>query len=142
LFVKYQTFRLVIFTLEITLINFDNNLNGVLSRIKDSYQILEHLNDVPGDLEIIKKELAKINGLLQVITNKLENIDNSSDKYVKLSSAAKFYLQNYSFEREIETMSKLYSDDPNRLKNIRNSILESLQDKKLMEKVESIIENS
>jgi len=142
LFVKYQTFRLVIFTLEITLINFDNNLNEVLSRIKGSYQILEHLNDVPGDLEIIKKELAKINGLLQVIVNKLENIDNSSDKYVKLSSAAKFYLQNYSFEREIETMSKLYSDDPNRLKNIRNSILESLQDKKLMEKVESIIENS
>jgi len=133
---------LVIFTLEITLINFDNNLNEVLSRIKGSYQILEHLNDVPGDLEIIKKELAKINGLLQVIVNKLENIDNNSDKYVKLSSTAKFYLQNYSFEREIETMSKLYSDDPNRLKNIRNSILESLQDKKLMEKVESIIENS
>ena len=142
MFVKYQTFRLVIFTLEITLINFDNNLNEVLSRIKGSYQILEHLNDVPGDLEIIKKELAKINGLLQVIVNKLENIDNNSDKYVKLSSTAKFYLQNYSFEREIETMSKLYSDDPNRLKNIRNSILESLQDKKLMEKVESIIENS
>ena len=142
MFVKYQTFRLVIFTLEITLINFDNNLNEVLSRIKGSYQILEHLNDVSGDLEIIKKELAKINGLLQVIVNKLENIDNNSDKYVKLSSAAKFYLQNYSFEREIETMSKLYSDDPNRLKNIRNSILESLQDKKLMEKVESIIENS
>ena len=142
MFVKYQTFRLVIFTLEITLINFDNNLNGILSRIKDSYQILEHLNDIPGDLEIIKKELAKINGLLQVIVNKLEKIDNSSDKYVKLSSAAKFYLQNYSFEREIETMSTLYSGDPNRLKNIRNSILESLQDKKLMEKVESIIENS
>ena len=142
MFVKYQTFRLVIFTLEITLINFDNNLTGVLSQIKNSYQILEHLNDVPGDLEIIKKELAKINGLLQVIVNKLENIDNSSDKYVKLSSAAKFYLQNYSFEREIETMSKLYSDDPNRLKNIRNAILESLQDKKLMEKIESIIENS
>lgn len=80
MYVKYQTFRLVIFTLEITLINFDNNLNGVLSRIKDSYQILEYLNDVPGDLEIIKKELAKINGLLQVIVNKLENIDNSSDK--------------------------------------------------------------
>jgi len=142
LFIKYQTFRLVIFTLEITLINFDNNLNRVLSRIKGSYQILEHLNDVPGDLEIINKELAKINGLLQVIVKKLENIDNSSDKYVKLSSAAKFYLQNYSFERELETMSKLYSDDPNRLKNIRNSILESLQDKKLMKKIESIIDHS
>jgi len=142
LFVKYQTFRVVIFTLEITLINLDKNLNVVLLRIKDSYQKLEHLHDIPGDLEIIKKELVKINGLLQVIVNKLENIDNSSDRYVKLSSAAKFYLQNYSFEREIETISKLYSDDPNRLKNIRNSILGSLQGKKLMEKIESIIENS
>ena len=142
MFVKYQTFRVVIFTLEITLINLDNNLNVILLRIKNSYQILERLHDIPGDLEIIKKELVKINGLLQVIVNKLENIDNSSDRYVKLSSAAKFYLQNYSFEREIETVSKLYSDDPNRLKNIRHSILVSLQDKKLMEKVESIIENS
>lgn len=142
MFVKYQTFRVVIFTLEITLINLDNNLNVILLRIKASYQILERLHDIPGDLEIIKKELVKINGLLQVIVNKLENIDNSSDRYVKLSSAAKFYLQNYSFEREIETMSKLYSDDPNRLKNIRHSILVSLQGKKLMENVESIIEKS
>ncbi len=133
---------MVISTLEITLINFDKNLIGILSKIKDSYQLLEHLHDVPGDLEIIKKELVKINGLLHVIVNKLENIDNNSDRYVKLSSAAKFYLQSYSFEREIDTMSKLYSDDPYRLKNIRTSILESLQDKKLMEKVESIIEAS
>lgn len=133
---------MVISTLEITLINFDKNLIGILSKIKDSYQLLEHLHDVPGDLEIIKKELVKINGLLHVIVNKLENIDNNSDIYVKLSSAAKFYLQSYSFEREIDTMSKLYSDDPYRLKNIRTSILESLQDKKLMEKVESIIEAS
>ena len=142
MFVKYQTFRLVIFTLEITLINFDKYLIGILSKIKDSYQLLEHLDDVPGDLKVIKKELAKINGMLQVIVNKLENIDNNSDKYVKLSYVAKSYLENYFFEREIETMSKLYSDDPYRLKNIRTSILDSLQDKKLMEKIESIIEDS
>ena len=121
--------------------NFENYLNGLLSQIKDSIKIIEELKDNSGDLEIIKKELAKINGLFQVIVNKLNSIDNASDRYVELSSAAKFYLENYSFEREIETMSKLYSNDSHRLRNIRYSILKSLTDKKLIEKVDSIMEN-
>ena len=122
--------------------NFENYLNGLLSQIKDSVKIIEELKDNFGDLEIIKKELAKINGLFQVIVNKLNSLDDSSDRYVELSSAAKFYLENYSFDREIETMSKLYSGDSNRLRNIRRSILDSLQDKKLIEKVQSFIEYS
>ena len=121
--------------------NFENYLNGLLSQIKDSVKIIEELKDNFGDLEIIKKELAKINGLFQVIVNKLNSVDNSSDIYVELSSAAKFYLENYSFDREIETMSKLYSNDSHRLRNIRYSILKSLTDKKLIEKVDSIMEN-
>jgi len=121
--------------------NFENYLNGLLSQIKDSVKIIEELKDNFGDLEIIKKELAKINGLFQVIVNKLNSFDNSSDRYVELSSAAKFYLENYSFDREIETMSKLYSNDSHRLRNIRYSILKSLTDKKLIEKVDSIMEN-
>jgi len=120
--------------------NFENYLNGLLSQIKDSIKIIEELKDNSGDLEIIKKELAKINGLFQVIVNKLNSIDNRSDRYVELSLAARFYLENYSFEREIETMSKLYSNDSHRLRNIRYSILKSLTDKKLIEKVDSIME--
>jgi len=120
--------------------NFENYLNGLLSQIKDSVKIIEELKDNSGDLEIIKKELAKINGLFQVIVNKLNSINNRSDRYVELSSAARFYLENYSFEREIETMSKLYSNDSHRLRNIRYSILKSLTDKKLIEKVDSIME--
>ena len=123
------------------MIDFENYLNGLLSQIKDSVKTIEDLKDKSGDLEIIKKELAKINGLFQVAVNKLEVIDNKSDKYVDLSSAAKYYLENYSFEREIETMSKLYSNDAHRLRNIRHSILNSLSDKKLLEKVDSIMEN-
>jgi len=121
--------------------NVENYLIGLLSQIKDSVKIIEELKDNFGDLEIIKKELAKINGLFQVIVNKLNSFDNSSDRYVELSSAAKFYLENYSFDREIETMSKLYSNDSHRLRNIRYSILKSLTDKKLIEKVDSIMEN-
>ena len=120
--------------------DFENYLNGLLSQVKDSIKIIEELKDNSGDLEIIKKELAKINGLFQVIVNKLNSINNRSDRYVELSSAARFYLENYSFEREIETMSKLYSNDSHRLRNIRYSILKSLTDKKLIEKVDSIME--
>ena len=123
------------------MIDFENYLSGLLSQIKDSIKIIEELKDKSGDLEIIKKELAKINGLFQVVVNKLDVIENESDKYVELSSAAKYYLKNYSFEREIETMSKLYSDDVHRLRNIRHSILKALSDKKLLEKVDSIMEN-
>lgn len=120
--------------------DFDNYLIGLLSQIKDSVKIIEKLKDKPGDLEIIKKELAKINGLFHVIVNKLEQVDNSSDKYVDLSTTSKYYLENYSFEREIETMAKLYADDTFRLRNIRHSILTALYDKKLLEKVDSIME--
>lgn len=120
--------------------DFDNYLKGLLTQIKYSVKIIEKLKDKPGDLEIIKKELAKINGLFQVIVNKLEQVDNSSDKYVDLSTTSKYYLENYSFEREIETMAKLYADDTFRLRNIRHSILTALYDKKLLEKVDSIME--
>ncbi len=118
----------------------ENYLKVLLKQILDSYQIFSSLKDKPGDLEIIKKEAIKINGFFLVLNNKLKLLDNNSDDFTSLSSAVKNYLENYDFDREIETMSKLYSEDPNRLKNIRYTILHALEDKKLMEKVESIME--
>jgi len=117
--------------------SFDDYLRGILEQILESNQILKNLQDKLGDLEIIKKEISKINGLITVVINKLEASDNSSDDFVSLLSAGKYYLKNYDFTREIETMSKLYSNDSNRLKNIRYTILDSLQDKKLMEKIDT-----
>ena len=118
--------------------NFDDYLRGILEQILESNQILNDLQDKLGDLDIIKKEISKINGLITVVINKLKASDNSSDDFVSLLSAGKYYLENYDFTREIETMSKLYSNDSNRLKNIRYTILDSLQDKKLMEKIETL----
>ena len=118
--------------------SFDDYLRGILEQILESNQILNDLQDKLGDLEIIKKEISKINGLITVVINKLKASDNSSDDFVSLLSAGKYYLENYDFTREIETMSKLYSNDSNRLKNIRYTILDSLRDKKLMEKIETI----
>jgi hypothetical protein len=118
--------------------SFDDYLRGILEQILESNQILKNLQDKLGDLEIIKKEISKINGLITVVINKLEASDNSSDDFVSLLSAGKYYLENYDFTREIETMSKLYSNDSNRLKNIRYTILDSLRDKKLMEKIDTL----
>ncbi len=68
----------------------------------------------------------------------MESSQIQSDTYVKLLKQTKRFLSNYEFEREIETMSILYSDDPNRLKNIRLKIIESLQNNELMETIETI----
>ena len=118
--------------------SFDDYLRGILEQILESYQILNELTYKPGDLEIIKKEISKIIGLITVVVKKLEISDNSSDDFVSLLSAGKNYIENYDFIREIETMSKLYSNDSNRLKNIRYTILAALKDKKLIEKIETI----
>ncbi len=122
------------------MINFNNYLKGLFEQIIESYQLLTNLEDKPGDLEIIKRELSKINGLLQVIISKLKTVDNTSNDYVRLLSASDSYIKNYDFFREIETMSKLYSEDSHRLQNLRQTILDSFNDKKLIERIESLME--
>ncbi len=114
-------------------------LKGVLKQILDSYSILEKLSDKPGALEIINREWLKIFGLFRVITTKLEISENSSDAFQELLKRSRYYVENYDFQREIDTMSQLYSSDTDRLKNIRLKILESLNERKLVEKVESIM---
>ncbi len=122
------------------MVDFDNYLKGLLKQILESYQLLTNLEDKTGDLEIIKKELAKIKGLLHVIINKLNSIDNNSNAYVELLLASDTYIKNYDFFREIDTMSKLYSDDPDRLQNLRQTIIDSFNDDGLIEKIESLMQ--
>ena len=120
------------------MVSIDEYIKGILKQVLDSYQILLELEDKPDDLKIIKNELLKINGFLRVIVKKINSLNIQSDSFVKLSKRSKYYLESYDFEREIDTMSNLYSTDPNRLKNIRLKIIESLQDKKLIETIENI----
>jgi len=120
----------------------DQYLKGVLKQILESYHALLDLKDKPGDLELLKIEILKINGFFKVIVKKIESSKIQSDTYVKLLKQTKHFLENYAFEREIETMSSLYADDSDRIKNIRLKIIESLQDKKLMETVEIIFNSN
>jgi len=119
--------------------SFDDYLSGILKQILDYFQILTNLQDKPNDIKIIKKELTKINGLLYVIVNKLELSNDKSNDFVELLSSTKFYLENHDFFREIETLSQLYSEDSQRIKNLRYIIVKALQEKKLIQKIESLI---
>tara|TARA_Y100001949_G_scaffold102460_1_gene86427 strand:+ start:105 stop:494 length:390 start_codon:yes stop_codon:yes gene_type:complete len=125
--------------LKIVLNSFQEYLKGILQQILNSYQILTELNDSPEDLETINKEFSKIKGFLQVIKNKLKEKEYQSDNLVTLHKLSSYYIDNYDFAREIQLLSKTYSGDPNRLKNIRLVIIESLNDKKLIEKFQIIL---
>ncbi len=116
----------------------DEYLQGILKQILESYRHILDLKDKSGDLEIIKTEILRINGFFKVIIKKIETSQIQSDTYVKLLKQTKHFISNYEFEREIETMSILYSNDADRLKNIRLKIIESLQNNKLMETIETI----
>ena len=117
----------------------DKYLKGILGQILTSYKLLTELNDNPNDLETLKKELSKIRGLLQVISIKLDNKKHQSDHLVTLYKLAAYYNITYDFTREIEMLSQIYYNDSNRLKNLRLLIINSLNDKKLIEKIQTIL---
>ena len=117
----------------------DEYLKGILRQILDSYEILVQLNDNTNDLGIIKKETAKINGLLQVIHNKLNAKEYQSDHLVTLRKLSINYIETYDHSREIEYLAQIYDKDPNRIKNLRVLIINSLNDKRMIEKFQAIL---
>ena len=56
-------------------------LKSILNRIVDSYDVLEAIEDKPGDLKKIEKEMLKINGFVRVISNKIETEKNSFSRF-------------------------------------------------------------
>lgn len=125
-------------TMKIVLENFPEYLKGIMRQILDSYDIIAKLNDEPSDLAIIKKELLKIRGQLIVLKNKLKSKEYQSDDLVTLYKVSLYYTETYDFSREINLLSQIYYNDPLRLKNLRLLIIESLNDKKLIEKFQEI----
>jgi len=122
------------------MISNNDYVKKVLAQIMDSYVVIQNLKDNSGDLDIIKKELLKINGFFMVLVKKLGTGDFQSRDLLELKSKVKNYLENYYFVQEIDTMTPLYSDDSDRIKNMRLKIIEAFQDKKLIDKIEDLIE--
>ena len=117
----------------------DEYLKGIIEQVLASYKILTELTDNPTDLEIIKKELSKIRGLLQVIRSKLNEKKYQTDHLVALYKLAVYYYDTYDFTREIEILGQVYYKDSDRLKNLRLLIINSLDDKKLIEKLQTVL---
>ncbi|MDC0329924.1 hypothetical protein OAN18_03440 [Nitrosopumilus sp.] len=123
------------------MVTYVEHLKNILNHIVDSYHILETIEDKPGDLAKIEKEMLKINGFIRVVSNKIdiEKIPNSDFKITKTKFLQ--YLENYSFEKEIETMAPLYSNDVSRIKNMRLKILEALKNKNMIDNVKELLNN-
>ena len=122
------------------MVTYYDYLRGILKKVQIAYKTLEKLEDKPGDLEIIKKEILKIKGFFHVFITKTDSEKNQLSDFSDLKSKFEHYLDTYSFEKEIETMTLLYSDDSHRLKNMRLKIIESLSDKKLMDDIEYMLD--
>ena len=122
------------------MVTYNEYVKKILVQIIDSYKILQEINDRPGDLENIKKEMLKINGFLKVLSNKVDATKIPASDFKTVQSKSLHYLENYYFEKEIETMTPLYSNDVNRVKNMRLKILEALEDRKMIEEIKELIE--
>ena len=122
------------------MVTYNEYLKNILRQILDSYNMLKGIEDKKEDLNNIKKEMLKINGFLKVVLKKIDSDKITSSNFRVIKSKFQHYLDNYYFEKEIETMASLYSNDLSRVKNMRLKILEALEDKKMMEEIKELIE--
>ncbi len=121
------------------MVDFNEYLKGILQQILASYRILTELNDEPNDLHIMKQEISKIIGLFLVTKNKLSEKKNQSDSFVTIYKLFSYYIETYDFSREIDVLTQIYYKDSDRLKNLRMLIIDSLNDKHLIEKLQTIL---
>ena len=121
------------------MVDFNEYLKGILQQISASYKILTELNDEPNDLHIMKREISKIIGLFLVTKNKLSEKKNQSDSFVTIYKLFSYYIETYDFSREIDVLAQIYYKDSDRLKNLRMLIIDSLNDKHLIEKLQTIL---
>ena len=120
----------------------DEYLNNVMKKILNSYSIIENLSDRPIDLELLEVEVRKINGFLLVLSKKVISLGNNSSDTKNLEKKIIFYMQNYDFSREINLLLDTYSEDSLRVRNIRDSVLKSLNENELIQKIHDMSNNS
>ena len=119
----------------------DEYLNNVMKKILNSYSIIENLSDRPIDLELLEVEVRRINGFLLVLSKKIILLGNNSSDTKNLEKKIIFYMQNYDFSREINLLLDTYSEDSLRVRNIRDSVLKSLNENELIQKIHDMSNN-
>ena len=120
------------------MVRVDEYIYDLMKKILDSYNIIDNLGESKDDLFTLDLELIKINGLLKVLLRKTDEFSNKNSDFIKLNKKITTYFENHFFENELEKIKEIYSEDPQRVKYIRNSIINSLQDNKLIFRIYEI----
>ena len=117
------------------MVTVDEYFHDLMKKILNSYDIIKNLEDTKDDFFILDVELTKINGLLKVLLRKLEEFSDKNPEFSKLQKKIQNYFENHYFIGELEKIKETYSEDPLRIKHIRNSIVDSLQDDKMISRI-------
>jgi len=117
------------------MVTVDEYFHDLMKKILNSYDIIKNLEDTKDDFFILDVELTKINGLLRVLLRKLEEFSDKNPEFSKLQKKIQNYFENHYFIGELEKIKETYSEDPLRIKHIRNSIVNSLQDDKMISRI-------
>ena len=116
----------------------DEYFHDLMKKILSRYDIIENLGDSKEDFFTLDVELTKINGLLRVLLRKSEEFSDKNPEFSKLSKKIQNYFDNYYFSGELEKIKEIYSEDPLRIKHIRNSIINSLQNDNMVFRINKI----
>ena len=120
------------------MVEVDEYFHDLMKKILNSYDIIKNLGDSKEDFFVLDVELTKINGLFRVLHRKSEEFSDENPEFSKLTKKIQNYFDNYYFIGELEKMKEIYSEDPLRVKHIRNSIINSLQDDKMIFRIYDI----
>jgi uncharacterized membrane protein YgaE (UPF0421/DUF939 family) len=119
----------------------DEYFHDLMKKILNSYDIIKNLEDSKNDFLMLDVELTKINGLLRVLLRKSNEYSNENSEFLKLKKKIEHYFDSYYFIEELEKIKEIYSEDPLRIKHIRNSIISSLQNDNMIFRIYEIAKN-
>ena len=120
------------------MVSVDEYFHDLMKKILKSYDVIKNLSDSKEDLFTLDMELTKINGLLKVLLRKSGEFSDKNIEFSKLKKKIQNYFENHYFTEELEKIKDIYSEDPLRVKHIRNSIVNSLQDEKMIFRIYDI----
>ena len=120
------------------MVSVDEYFHDLMKKILKSYDVIKNLGDSKEDLFILDMELTKINGLLKVLLRKSEEFSDKNIEFSKLKKKIQNYFENHYFTEELEKIKEIYSEDQLRVKHIRNTIVNSLQDEKMIFRIYDI----
>jgi len=116
----------------------DEYFCDLMKKILSRYDVIKNLEDSKEDFFTLDVELTKINGLLRVLLRKSEEFSDKNPEFSKLTKKIQNYFDNYYFSGELEKIKEIYSEDPLRIKHIRNSIINCLQNDNMIFRINKI----